>query len=242
MAPRGWLRRGFATYATHTLYAPGLRPGMTVVDVGANHGEFRLELAARVPSARFYGVEANPELARRLDGYERVFSCAATASEGMVVLHLAVNDGASSVLDLPPVSEVGATLVGTVEVPGRSLESILGEIPGRLDAVKIDIEGAEIAALDSLSSSTLRRVGQLTVEFHRHEMFHFDLEAVTHRTIGRLQRHGFLLFRFDTVDMDVVLLNRAWFGLRARYWHAMATLEPQLARLQNRWRRLRRRS
>lgn len=237
MARLGLLKREFGSWATHTLYEPGLMAGMAVVDLGANHGAFRRELATRVPGARFYAVEANPQLAEKLEGYERVFSYAVTGGEQTARLHLAENDEASSLLELPEVSEVGATLTGMVEVPGRSMEAILDEIPGTLDVVKVDIEGAEIAALLSLSESTLRRIGQLTVEFHRHQVFGFDLEAATRQAISYVQQHGFLVFRFDTVDMDVLLLNRTWFGVRARCWHAIATLEPRISGARQRLRK-----
>ena len=62
----------------------GLRPGATVVDVGAGTGTLAIALAAARPEARVVGVDGDPEvlaLARRKAGAERVDWVAALAGD-----------------------------------------------------------------------------------------------------------------------------------------------------------------
>lgn len=62
----------------------GLRPGATVVDVGAGTGTLAIALAAARPEARVVGVDGDPDvlaLARRKAGAERVDWVAALAGD-----------------------------------------------------------------------------------------------------------------------------------------------------------------
>jgi len=209
------MRGPFIRVGGHTLYEPGLRDGACVVDLGANRGSFRRQLSGRIRDATFHAVEANPALLEALNrqGYASVQGCAVTAGHERVRLQVAQNDEASSILTLPESSPLGAVSVGAVEVDGRSMEEILCEIPGFIDVVKVDIEGAEAGALQTLTAPTLARVGQLSVEFHRDTIFGFDLAGETRAAIRHLERGGFVGLSFWANDMDVLLLNRSRFGV-----------------------------
>jgi FkbM family methyltransferase len=174
-------------------------------------------VSALAPDAVIHGFEANPELIDELrhGSYATVSNLAITDHSERVSFRIADRDQGSSVATLahPP----GADEVRTVSVPGRSLESILAEIPGPLDVVKMDIEGAEVATLPALSAETLGRIGQLTVEFHHGYMFGLTVtKRETRSAIRHVRRHGFAVLRFRERDIDVLLLNRARFGLSRR--------------------------
>jgi len=209
----------------HTLLRAGLKPGISVIDIGANRGGFSSALRAVVPGT-YHAVEANPELIPSLEGglYDSVRHCAVTDGATSATLHTAQNDQASSILSLEE-SVFDAT--DAIEVPGRSLDSVLEQFPGFLDVVKVDIEGAEIAALRTLSAETARRIGQMTVEFHCADVFGFgsDSERDAADTIATLQSRGFLPCVFAPYKMDVLFVNREHFRIsdaQAYLWRGFA--------------------
>ena len=53
-----------------------------------------------------------------------------------------------------------------MEVPTAELASVIRELGGRLDLLKLAVEGAEIDVLREVNASDLNSCCQLTVEFH----------------------------------------------------------------------------
>jgi FkbM family methyltransferase len=149
--------------------------------------------------------------ALRLEGRFPVWHCAVAATEGPIPFHIAHNDTGSSLLNLPLESVYNCVLHETVQVPAKTLESLLTEIRApRIDLLKMDIEGAEVMVLRSLSGATLRAIGQITVEFHSDPVFGFNLRRDVEEVIRSLQCHGFLCLDFSgTARLDVLFVNRA---------------------------------
>jgi FkbM family methyltransferase len=200
----------FETIRGHTVYTPPLGPAAVVLDLGANHGEFARHMSERF-GGRYYLVEANPALADRLraDARFRVWPCAVTPVDGPIAFHIARNDEGSSLLDLPATSRYDCVLSETVDIAGRTLESLVAEIGAeRIDLVKMDIEGAEVAVLRTLPSAVLRRIGQLTVEFHGDPVFGFALREQVEEVIRSLRRQGFLCLDFTNRErLNVLCIN-----------------------------------
>jgi FkbM family methyltransferase len=204
----------------HSLYTPPLGADSVIVDLGANHGEFALQMSRRF-GGRYYLVEGNPDLQDGLRAQTpfRVLPYAVAPRDGPIRFNLAKNDEGSSILALPETSVYDCTLDRTVEVAGRRLESILAEIDEpRIDLLKVDIEGAEIEMLCTADSSRLRAIGQITVEFHGDSVFGFGLHREVDQATDRLQRLGFVGLNFSRpLRTDVLFVNRAIYGLsRAR--------------------------
>lgn len=131
-----------------------LRPGMTVLDIGAHHGLYSLLASKRVgPAGRVISFEPSPRERRRLQKHLRfnrcknveVQSCALGNNSGEADLFFVdgFRDWGNS-LRPPAVSEP----VSTVRVTVRRLDELLAsEGIARVDFIKLDSEGGELAVL-----------------------------------------------------------------------------------------------
>ena len=139
------------TYEHDPAFRP--RPGWTVLDVGAHQGLFSVHAARLVgPQGRVISIEAFPGNAARLRGNIArnglgnvvVGEAAAAEKEGRADLHIniLVSGGQSLVYD-------NADYRGVVSVPLTTVDGRLAELGvGRVDLVKIDVEGAAHRVLD----------------------------------------------------------------------------------------------
>ena len=140
-----------------------LGPGDVFIDIGANVGYFTMLAAARVgPLGRVIAVEANPALFQRLcasverNGFQMVdvFDVAATDHDAEISLYLSndpTNDGISSTSPWEGHLASGdLSASNTVVIPGRRLDTLPLEL-GRVDLLKIDVEGAELAVLNGMA-------------------------------------------------------------------------------------------
>jgi FkbM family methyltransferase len=156
-----------------------LRPGMTAVDVGANWGYFTLVCAHRVGSnGRVFALEPHPQLVSMLGenvtdnhlSHVEVIRVAAGAAAGTTAFvgfdHHAGNSGVSR-------AARGADRVD-FESPVAALDDLLdGRQIDRVDLVKVDIEGAEVAALAGMSRGLARgRYRFVLLECHPQELEH----------------------------------------------------------------------
>ena len=130
------------------ILARHLGPGATFIDVGANIGAYSLFAAARAgASARILAVEPQPGIFERLVANIRLndfhnikaIACAVADRAGDLTLFIdARNSGESSV------KIVAAGGAEPIRVPAKTLLDIVREEGFRhLDAVKLDVEGAE---------------------------------------------------------------------------------------------------
>ena len=153
-----------------------LGPGSVFVDVGANVGE--ISSAAHSKGAVVHCIEPNPwamqSLRRALSEDDRahVYDFAASKSDGTAHLFLQeehednpkrFSSGSSLVGSKPNVSGTG------LSVPSRDLSAFLLEL-GRVDFLKIDIEGYEIELVPHLVRSLdWELIGFVAVETHDKE-------------------------------------------------------------------------
>lgn len=138
-----------------------VRTGATVVDVGANWGYFTLASAHLVgPSGRVVSVEADPHAVRTLranvarNRLAHVLVVEAAASDGehaLAVRRYGSDRHESANFGVELAAPAGGA-AGTFEIRARSLDGILDEAGvGRVDVLKMDIEGAEARALAGLA-------------------------------------------------------------------------------------------
>jgi FkbM family methyltransferase len=140
-----------------------IRPGMTVVDAGANRGGFSMLAARRAGTeGRVFAFEPEPDnfrrLRERLRRYPNVIPVAEAiaARSGEMSLRLDDFHAGHSLYH-----NVGGG--AAIMVPVTSLDDFVAEhqLPG-IDVIKLDIEGAEVDALAGMSQ-TLSRTGRKPV-------------------------------------------------------------------------------
>jgi FkbM family methyltransferase len=150
--PRGNICEKSALFAPHLFDAPERaalartgRPGAVFVDVGANVGLYSLFLASAwsdQADVRILAVEPHPEIRDRLEFNLRqnpdlpveVSDVAVMAEEGAVALKTGVKN----------LGETRVSEEGEITVRGRPLlEELESRGITRLDALKVDVEGAE---------------------------------------------------------------------------------------------------
>jgi len=188
----------------HTLHPRFLGPNSRVLDLGANYGlfsrfmveRFGCECVAIEPSpVPFQGIRTNDRISKR--------QIAIVPEPGDVSFHIRSESVSSSIYQLDTHQHLD-----TITVPGVTLEQLLQELGwSELDLLKSDIEGAEIQVLEATSDDCLRRIKQISVEFH-------DFSRITpakqvEATIRRLERLGFSSVRMSRIGhQDTWLINR----------------------------------
>jgi FkbM family methyltransferase len=197
----------------HRLMDTSLRPGASVVDVGANIGYNTVHASRRVgPSGRVVAVEPAADNVRVLrenlaaNALENVVVHTVAAGRTHEVRDLFLRGEVSAVNSLFPDS-VYASVTGVEQVPVAPLDHL---VEGDADLVKIDVEGAELDVLAGMTRLLRRPAIRLIVEWHPR------LQEAAGYAAGALPRallgSGFVLqaswhthmMRLDAGDIDGV--------------------------------------
>ncbi len=148
-----------------------LRPGMAVIDIGANIGFFTMLAASLVgPQGAVLAVEPNPdnarliEASRRLNGFGHVTTAALAAGRttGLLVLNTSHSNGTTS----EPADDP-RTLLGARAVPCLAVDALVAATwTGRgVGLIKVDVEGAEYNALLGAAGIIARDRPSIVSEF-----------------------------------------------------------------------------
>jgi FkbM family methyltransferase len=150
-----WLhRRGWMGRAEAILFRKLAKPGMQVVDVGANVGLYSLLLAHLVgPNGSVLAFEPEPNLftilrenCRNNDASNVIpFSCALGRANGMAMFHRSPLNSGDNRLGRAPIGHE------TVEVRVERFDDLQPD--RKLDFVKIDVQGHELAALSGMEQA-----------------------------------------------------------------------------------------
>ena len=152
--PRYWraLRHGVAATVEHAV-ALGRDTFATVIDVGANKGQFAVYARTRWPRARLICFEPLPapraKLARVTQGRAEIHDCALGAAPGEGQMHLATREDSSSLLALGTRQKAifGMEEQGQLRVPIQRLDACLTTPLARPSLLKIDVQGFELEVL-----------------------------------------------------------------------------------------------
>jgi len=152
-----------------------LSEGSVFFDVGAHIGYFSMKAAVQVgQTGRVVAFEPNPEILKQLrnnvaaNHFQNVIvePIACTDREQMLTLYAApiANTGASSLAKQN--AEISADQAPQAySVRGRPIDDVVRELAlKRVDAIKIDVEGAEVIVLRGAMNTLLQFHPKLTVE------------------------------------------------------------------------------
>lgn len=207
-AYRRGLRFGVAAAVEHEAMLRSI-DAATIIDVGANRGQFALAARARFPEARILSFEP---LARPGAVYRRVFAgdtratlvpVALGVSDGWAELHRSRRDDSSSLLPIGPLQRTvfpGTDEVTVEKVPVRRLDSVLrNESLAHTVLCKIDVQGTELDVLRGLGE-TIARIDLIMIElsfvpFYTGQSLFSDVDAA-------LRGAQFTLDRLYAADVD----------------------------------------
>ena len=190
----------------HHIHDGLLNSDSIIVDLGGHKGEFSSIISERY-HCMCHVVEAMPELYTSIKQTRniRTYNYAASDSDGVMSFHLSENPESNSLIRK---TEEHAQ---TIEVPTISMSSLLKKHDiSKIDALKMDIEGAEIAVFRGMSDELLRSIKQITVEFHDF-IPEMNMEQDVLDVISRLESLGFACIVFSRhTHFDVLFLNTAF--------------------------------
>lgn len=154
MHGRAIFAHGFTEYATARLLERLIDSEWVCVDVGANRGEYTLMLARRADRGRTYAFEPVDTLFPRLRANVRLnrlsnvvtVRAAAHHYDGHCTFYINRHKVRTGLSSLSPSDYFAEEKPEEQTVPCVRLDSALGEA-GRVDLVKIDVEGHEIDVL-----------------------------------------------------------------------------------------------
>lgn len=183
-----------------TVFRRYVRPGMQVLDIGANIGYFTMLSASLVgPSGGVFAIEPNPdsvkllEASRRENGYEnvRIFQVAAGRAPGLLVLNRASSNAMTSA-----VPEAVSHLVRSTTVPSFRIDDL---VPSdvKIDFIKIDVEGAEYNALLGARALIARSRPTIVSEF----------SPKTMPGISGIDGMGYLRFLLDDLGYQLSVID-----------------------------------
>lgn len=194
---RTLLRHRVAATVEHVEAIAFLRPA-TLLDVGANKGQFATLVRGMIPKATIHAFEPAPEAAER---FTRVFAgdsrttlhrVALGAERGEATFYVTDRQDSSSLL---PPGEGQRTAFGistshTITVPVRRLEEEVDLASlARPVLMKIDVQGAELAVLQGIRS--LDGIDSIYVELSFVELY--EGQALFADVCEHLAQRGFRL-------------------------------------------------
>lgn len=172
---RAILHRGQYEAAETEAVLDRLKPGMTVVDAGANIGHYAMIAAAAVgPPGRVAAFEPDAEnhaaLAANLalNGFANARAEQLALGAGPAELALYRDDanrGGHSLIRANVQKQGGAATVRVVALDDYAAQNLAGR---RIDFIKIDVQGAEAAVLAGASKILARDMPDLLIEFWPH--------------------------------------------------------------------------
>lgn len=168
-----WPKFSLTSYRmVSSLMRQGVRP-KTVIDVGANVGQFAVACAKILPGVSVHSFEPLPECSVKLKqnvatlGNVCVYQIALGEKSGEVMLHVNSHSHSSSILSLGDRHRSAfpyAREIKTIKVPMSTLDSELGSISLQGPVLlKLDVQGYEPQVLEG-GGATLKRVDYVLLE------------------------------------------------------------------------------
>ena len=141
--------------------------GKLFIDIGANHGYYSFLLHSNFE--RIIAIEPHPEnldilrVGKQVYGYPHVevLPFAVDSSDGQVNLYIGCHSGGHSLFHYGRFIKTGKF----IKVSAKTLASVLADIAGDVDLVKLDVEGAEWHVLEG-AKPVMNRIQSWLIELH----------------------------------------------------------------------------
>ena len=193
----------FEVYETE-IFRTYVKPGMTVVDIGANIGYYTLLAAKGVGTeGRIYAFEperASHELLKKnMCANEctnvSLFTTAISDKESEAILHISkANKGNHSIINLPNRSQEFTT---SANITTNTLDNIcLSEKITNIDLIKIDVEGAEGLVLAGMQKTLALPKITLFLEFFPENLRQAGNDPA--QILAMLTSHGFVISNMNS--------------------------------------------
>jgi FkbM family methyltransferase len=185
----------------HT-FLPMLDGNSLVLDLGANKGEFTHNIIDRF-GCRVVALEAMSDLVASIEPHQKllVFQEAIAGKTGSIELNRYEKRCASVLGPMADERPVSITTVKSVSLH----DLMVRESIDKIDLVKVDIEGEELAMFDAATDRDLLSCKQITVEFH--DFLYPDTHDRVENAKGRLASLGFRVVQFSLNNTDVLFIN-----------------------------------
>jgi FkbM family methyltransferase len=224
-------KAGIAELSSHFLFTPACTNG-TFIDLGANKGDFYLAFQQKFKGSG-YAIEASPALHESLPPCNQVqcFNYAITDKNGFIDFFISENSEANSLN--ATISEQWG-LKQKVNVEGITLNEFIQRhrIKEKIDLVKIDIEGAEIPLLLSLSDDILHAIGQIAVEFHDFLIKDDEYKTNMNIILKKLKSLDFEIIQISLNDYrEVLCINKKLISLSLANQFRIRNIHPFLKRI-----------
>lgn len=191
----------------HSFAANLIKPNPLILDCGANRGEFSIWFNRNYDAA-IYAFEPDPRLFPKLPVLKQTTFYPNAVSGTGDPLTLRLGETRCSTAFFSEKADQNTAVVDSVRLEQFCMEKNIQNI----DLLKLDVEGAEIGVLESLSIGFLSKVGQITVEFH--DFIQKSELPDIRKVIDRLKKAGFFYIRFSHYDhSDVLFVNKSLFRL-----------------------------
>lgn len=139
--------------------------GQTVVDVGANAGVYACYAGLQAgPSGRVVAIEPNPDVASRLRANVRLNGLGGTCTVVQAAVSSRADRGSLVVGGNSTIGRLGRAGTPGVAVSVQTLDDVTSGLGvGRIDLMKVDVEGSEIDVLLG-GGDSIHRTDRLVIE------------------------------------------------------------------------------
>lgn len=162
----------------------------TIVDVGANIGLFSVWARHRFPGCQLHSYEPNPEAREYLRTNLHDLGCQIHAEAvGPTAGHVRIEVDRESIVGQCVASPDG-------DIPMVSLKCVVDRAGGRIDLMKLDIEGGEWDILRATDPGVFSRIDRLHLEYHEsnagtlHDLIRLA-PTLGYRVVHCRPNHGF---------------------------------------------------
>ncbi|MBL8173315.1 MAG: FkbM family methyltransferase [Bryobacterales bacterium] len=223
---KSFWREGLTEPETRRVVADILKPGAVMFDVGAYVGQFSLVASRVAPEIRIFAFEPTPQVFAQMQRNIRRNGCKNTTC---IQAALSDSPGTAKLFYYPQSHDQNSLKAldpgaRSVEVRVETVDSVIAQQRlNRLDLLKIDTEGNELAVLRGATTTLATLRPRLIVEISRHQRTY----GYSGREIAQLlQSKGYTIRRIGQT-CEPYIFHEEEIGPRCSHFNIVA--EPPVA-------------